>query len=246
MVEKVVGGLCLFLQGAAGNQDTIRDAACRPQDARWVGKQIGLEAARVAELIETQPMRQEIGRLVESSWPMGVVRRVFDGESDDTVRCILRQVRLPLWQREPPSDAEMAHVKALEQRLADLRAQGASDAEVREANMNVRRAALDLAVNQRRSRGAHVELEFQAIRLGPTALIGIPVEPFAEMGVAVKKDSPFATTFFSGYTNGVESYLAMPYAFEEGGYEVWMCPFASEAAEITVAESLKLLKELKG
>src|SRR5437899_542639 len=79
-VEAVSGGLCLYLQGAAGNQDTIRDASCRPEDARWVGRQIGLEAARVAELIETQPTRTRIGRVVESSWPMGVVERVADGD----------------------------------------------------------------------------------------------------------------------------------------------------------------------
>ncbi len=244
IVENIVGGTCLFLQGAAGNQDTIRDASCKPEDARWVGKQIGIEAARVAELIETQPTRAEIGRIVESSWPMGVIARVPDGEPDGTVRCISHQVAVPLWQREPPSDDEVAHVKNLEQQLAALRAQGADDGKVREANMNVRRAALDLMVNQRRSRGTHLSMEFQAIRLGGCALVGIPVEPFAEIGVAVKQASPFATTFFSGYTNGVESYMAMPYAFEEGGYEVWMCPFAPEAASISVEESLKLLQEL--
>ena len=34
------------------------------------------EAARVAELIETQPTRTQIARYVESSWTMGVVERV--------------------------------------------------------------------------------------------------------------------------------------------------------------------------
>ena len=244
-VEAVSGGLCLYLLGAAGNQDTIRDASCRPEDARWVGRQIGLEAARVAELIETQPTRTRIGRVVESSWPMGVVERVADGEPDGTVRAISRRIKVPLWQRETPTEAEIAHVKQLEQRLAELRAQGADTAAIREANMNVRRAALDLNCNRLRSRGPAIEMEFQAIRLGPAALVGIPVEPFAEIGVAVKLGSPFAATFFSGYTNGVEGYMAMPYAFEEGGYEVWMCPFAPEAAGVAIDESLTLLNELR-
>ncbi|TMC59376.1 MAG: hypothetical protein E6J26_04005 [Chloroflexi bacterium] len=243
-VEKIAGGACLFLQGAAGNQDTVRDASCRAKDARWIGKQIGLEAARVAEFVETQPTQPQIARLVESSWPMGVVRRVPDGQADGTVRCISRRVPVPLCYREPPSAEEIAQVKLLEQRLAELRAQGAPESQIREANMNVRRAALDLSANQRRSAGQNIDMEFQAIRLGATALIGIPVEPFAEIGVAVKRASPFATPFFGGYTNGVESYMAMPYAFAEGGYEVWMCPFAPEAADITVQESVKLLQQL--
>jgi len=193
-----------------------------------------------------QPTTTRIGRVVESSWPMGVVERVAAGESDGTVRALSRRIKIPLRQRETPSAAEIAHVKELEQRLAELRAQGADTAAIRSANMNVRRAALDLNCHRLRSRGPEIEMEFQAIRMGPAALVGIPVEPFAEIGVAVKSGSPFATTFFSGYTNGVESYMAMPYAFEEGGYEVWMCPFAPDAAGLTIQESLNLLKELKG
>jgi len=234
---------------ALASRKDVRDAvrAARQAQPTWAGMTAynrGQVLYRVAELIETQPTHAQISRLVESSWPMGVVRRAHDGEADSTVRCISRRVPLPLNQREPPSDDERAYVKQLETQLAELRAQGASDGDIREANMHVRRAALDLSVNQRRSVGAALDIEFQAIRFGPTALVGIPVEPFAEIGVAVKNDSPFDTTFFSGYTNGVESYLAMPYAFEEGGYEVWMCPFAPEAAGITIEESLKLLQEL--
>ena len=38
-VESIVGGTCLFLQGVAGNQDTIRDYACRAEAARgWANK----------------------------------------------------------------------------------------------------------------------------------------------------------------------------------------------------------------
>ncbi len=118
--------------------------------------------------------------------------------------------------------------------------------EIRLANMRVRRATLDLNVRKRRSQGKDILLEFQGIRLGATALVGIPVEPFAEIGAQVKAGSPFATTFFSGYTNGSEGYMAMPYAYDEGGYEVWMTPFAPETPGIVVAESLKLLQELHG
>ncbi len=245
-VEALTGATCLFLQGAAGNQDTVRDFANRPEAARWVGRQIGLEAARVAEFIETQPTRPQVDHIVESSWTCGVIAQVPDGEPDGTVRALSRRVAVPLQQRPTPTVEERAHLDRLKARLADLFAQGAPDEVVREANMQVRRAALDLRVNERRSQGAHVELEFQAIRLGPTALMGIPVEPFAEIGAAVKAQSPFATTFFSGYTNGVELYMPTADAYPDGGYEVWMSPFAPQAADLTVAESVRLLNELHG
>jgi hypothetical protein len=243
-VESIVGGTCLFLQGAAGNQDTVRDYRCRPEDARWVGKQIGIEAARVASLIETQPQTLDVSKHVESSWTMGIGGSIPAGEGDGTVRAVSQVVALPAWQHPPPTQDEIDHVAQLEAELAALRAKGAPDAQVREANMRVRRAALNLSVNKKRSASDKVEMEFQAIRLGNTALVGIPVEPFAEIGVAVKERSPFATTFFSGYTNGVNFYMPMPYAYEEGGYEVWMSPFAPEAAEMTIDESVALLEEL--
>jgi|GEM_PF-117682 len=243
-VENLTGATCLFLQGAAGNQDTIRDYSCRVEDARWVGRQIGLEVVRVAELIETQPSKMKIAKHVESSWTMGVVERVPVGEADPRVRCLSRKIKLPAWTRPQPSDAERSHLKDLEKHLANLRAHNAPVEEIRKANMDTRRAALDLWSTERRSKGTHIEMEFQAIRLGSTALVGIPVEPFAEIGAEVKAGSPFATTFFSGYTNGVESYMPTAAAYEEGGYEVWMAPFAPQAAGITVAESLKLLREL--
>lgn len=50
--------------------------------------------------------------------------------------------------------------------------------------MAVRRASLNLNVNKKRSAGTELPIEVQAIRLGNTALVGIPVEPFAEIGVA--------------------------------------------------------------
>jgi len=201
-VEGLTGATCLFLQGAAGNQNTMRDYSCKPEDARWVGRQIGLEAVRVAEFIEPQPTEMRIGKYVESSWTMGVAERAPTGQPDGRVACISRTVSVPMWKHDPPAEAEIKKVKDLEQRLADLRAGGAPVEQIREANMRVRRATLDLTVKTRRSKGTEIAMEFQAIRLGPTALVGIPVEPFAEIGAEVKAASPFATTFFSGYTNG--------------------------------------------
>lgn len=245
-VESLTGGMCLFLQGAAGNLDTLRDFSCRTEDARWIGKQIGIEAARVAELVETRPSRLEITSFVESSWTMGVAERVPEPEAGPVVRCISRMIPLPLWKRGPVTEAEIAHLEDLKRNLAGLRASGAPDAEVREANRLARRATLELRIAEQRSDGETLSIEFHAIRLGPVALVGIPVEPFAEIGVEVKAQSPFATTFFSGYSNGVHNYMPVRSAYEEGGYEVWMTPFAPETAEITVAKSLEMLRELAG
>jgi hypothetical protein len=74
--------------------------------------------------------------------------------------------------------------------------------------------------------------------------VGIPAEPFAEIGAEIKSGSPFATTFFSGNTNGGYAYVPIPEAYAQGGYEVWMTPFAPEAAGVLVEGTLAVLHEL--
>ncbi len=243
-VEGVLGGLCLFLQGAAGDQDTVHDYSCRVEDTRWVGRQIGLEAARVADGLPTQPVTRRIARQVQSSWTMGVVEYVPDGIPDGTVRCQTRTLALPRWEQPPPTEADTARVQELQEQLAALHRRGAPEAEVRAANLQVRRALLALETARRRSQPGPIPLELQAIRLGSTALVGMPVEPFAETGVALKAGSPFAATFVSGYTNGAAGYLPVASAYPEGGYEIWVTPFAPEAAALVAEAGADLLAAL--
>lgn len=244
VVEGALGGLCLFLQGAAGDQDTVHDYSCRVADTRWVGRQVGLEAARVAAGLHTQPVRRRLAQQVESSWTMGVVEYVAEQPPDGTVRCQARSVPLPRWHQPAPTDEEVRQVQSLQARLAELHRSRAPQDEVRAANLKVRRALLALETARRRSQPGPIDLELQAIRLGPTALLGMPVEPFAEMGAALKAGSPFATTFISGYTNGAAGYLPVASAYPEGGYEVWVTPFAPEAAAQAAAAGAELLAAL--
>jgi hypothetical protein len=249
LVESLTGATCLFLQGAAGDQDTIRDYACQVDAARWVGRQVGLEAARVAEAIETRPGTRRVVRQVESSWTMGVTDHVpdliGDGAPLAVVRSRTRQVALPRWRQAPPSEVDVAQVPALQARLADLHRQGAPVEVVREANLKVRRALLALETARRRSEAGPILLEIQAIQLGPVALLSMPVEPFAEIGAAIKARSPFEATLVSGYSNGSAGYLPVASAYPEGGYEIWVTPFAPEAAGLVIEASLELLGQLK-
>jgi hypothetical protein len=138
----------------------------------------------------------------------------------------------------------LARLAGLRQRLADVRASGAPEEEVRAANREVRRASLEMWIVEERSRGTSVDLEFQAMRLGNIALLGIPCEPFNQLGAEIKRRSPFPLTLFSGYTNGFTGYMPNAEAYPEGGYEVWVTPYAPEAAGITVEKGLEIISQL--
>ena len=77
-------------------------------------------------------------------------------------------------------------------------------------------------------------LEVHGLRIGPLGFIGVPLEPFIELGTAIVAASPFGQTFVSGYTNGYRNYLPTIDQWPRGGYEVDICAFRPEAATLLV------------
>jgi hypothetical protein len=111
--------------------------------------------------------------------------------------------------------------------------------------MKAKRARAQAVRARRISGRSHLEVEVQAICLGDLAMVSVPAEPFSWIGTEVKRRSPFAHTLFSGYSNGAWSYIPTAEGFAEGGYEVGMSLFSSEAAETLVDEAVALLEELE-
>jgi hypothetical protein len=83
-----------------------------------------------------------------------------------------------------------------------------------------------------------------ALRLGPVALVGVPVELFTEIGTGIRDASPFATTLVSGYWNGYRNYLPTDAERERGGYEIDISPFRSGADVLVSAAAGRVLAAL--
>ena len=82
-------------------------------------------------------------------------------------------------------------------------------------------------------------LEVHGLRIGPLGFIGVPLEPFIELGTAIVAASPFGQTFVSGYTNGYRNYLPTIDQWPRGGYEVDICAFRPEAATLLVESATR-------
>ena len=83
------------------------------------------------------------------------------------------------------------------------------------------------------------------IAFGNIALVGCNIEPFCEIGIAIKKASAFAMTLMCGYTNGRLAYMATAEEWSKGGYEVENSPFGREAADTLAKQILETLAEMK-
>jgi neutral ceramidase len=93
-----------------------------------------------------------------------------------------------------------------------------------------------------------VPLILQALRIGDLGIAAIPCEVFVEIGLEIKKKSPFATTFTTSLANGYNGYLPTPEHHRLGGYETWRARSSYleiDASTRIVEQLLGLLREVK-
>jgi len=92
----------------------------------------------------------------------------------------------------------------------------------------------------------HIELDVQVFRLSAdVALVGLPGEVFVELGLAIKRGSPFGTTLVAELCNDTPDYIPTRKAFGEGSYEVTNSRVAPGGGEQLVETALRLLRELR-
>ena len=94
-----------------------------------------------------------------------------------------------------------------------------------------------------------VELKLQALRVGDLAIVSIPCEVFAAIGLEIKDRSPFETTFTIALANGYNGYLPTPRQHGLGGYETWRSGWSYlevDASPKITAVLYEMLDELAG
>ncbi|HOC56733.1 MAG TPA: neutral/alkaline non-lysosomal ceramidase N-terminal domain-containing protein [Verrucomicrobiota bacterium] len=96
------------------------------------------------------------------------------------------------------------------------------------------------------SLSARYPMEVQVFRLdAETAIVCLPCETFVELGLAIKRASPFKRTLVIEICNDRPSYIPTLKAFGEGSYEVTNARAKPGAGEMLVDAAVRLLKELK-
>ena len=101
-----------------------------------------------------------------------------------------------------------------------------------------------VAAAERREETLTVQL--QALRIGDLAVCGIPFETFVEIGLDLKKRSPFPRTMVIGLANARHGYLPTPEQHKLGGYETWLGTntVQEDASVIITNHLLEMLAEL--
>ena len=116
--------------------------------------------------------------------------------------------------------------------------------EIEAATFVTKRANMALTRSKFYAGKTETPVEVNLLQIGPAMLVGTQGEPFVEIGLQIKERSPFAHTWFGGYTSGWAGYIPMPDAYPLKGYEVETSPFTPDAAGKLVEGTVGLLEAL--
>lgn len=218
-VRSFTGGDCLFLQGCAGNILPLESFQDMPGPEVTFGRALALAALRAWAEAEVRPRQLERTEY-RSAVPIARYRRMPTGvEFDNRVDFAEVWVALPL--DSLPSAAEMSVVRRdLESRARTLKEAGAGPDQWNPLEIHATwAAAMEEHLNaDTAERVLHAPV--QVIRLGRRAIVGLPGEPFNEIGTYIKDHSPADFTLCCGYTNDAVGYLPTSEEHPYGGYEV--------------------------
>ena len=219
------GAVAIFLQGATGNIDP------RSRGSFEVAREHGVEAGRAAldslahaQAIEDAPIG---ARLIALKLKLSSV----DERIAEARRCAA-QTEASLTNHRGGEGVQLKRLR--DQHELSLAQLAAAEA-LEEQNRRDRR--VDLAQRE-------LATAMTLITIGGVAIVGIPGEPFVELGLAIKANPLFDHTLIAGYCNDLIGYIPSREAYSQGGYEVETARVAAGSGEAIVATALETLTSM--
>ena len=89
-----------------------------------------------------------------------------------------------------------------------------------------------------------IPAEVQGMKIGDCVLITSPAEVLVEVGLNVKRASPYEHTFIAAFSNGYMHYGPPASDYDKGGYEVTECLLAPEWQQIYEQKANEIIRRL--
>ncbi len=242
VAEQILGprSTALFFNGCCGNINPTWVRQDYPEVHR-VGSIVGARAAALSQ--ELRPLGQGL-RAHNIRWNEITERPVIAGHLVEPAPFSVASVSVDMPYRRGPADAEM------ESLVRDLEAGGAGAAGLegrRQTAARLSRARTErLALQRIAGEGPTRPEEVQAFRLGRDLyLLALPGEVFVETQEEIRRRCGLDSLIVVAYANDYPGYFCRPEAYEQGGYEAGVTPFAPEAEPLLVAGALAALEKVR-
>jgi len=231
VIRKIKGDgvVVLFANGALGNINHVDYSNPNTNEfgyewARWMGSELARDALRVMEATNTST---ECSLGVRSEVIKIPIREIPD---EDLKRA-----------KEASEGAKLPITSPQEWRGGGLTANFLEHPFWR--GMWAREIVL---LAEEKEKNPNVDVEVQAISVGNSAFVGVPVEYFAEFGLEMKEKSKIKPAFVVGLANGCAGYVPTLRAFKGGGYETKTAcssKLVPEAGRMILDTAMRLLRK---
>ena len=227
-VEKILDGTkCIFFNGAQGDVNHVN---VHPKDGDLNGMFIDFD-----DVARGYSHAEYIARVVT-----GGVLQAYDKVKYVEVDSIVsKQKTIQIPSNKPtPEELPEAH------RINDLHIAG-KDNELPYEGMMLTTVVAEAARKVRLENAPDTfDMILSAVKIGPVAFIGIPGEPFSEIGKQIKETEGYEMIILSCNTNGKEGYFPMQDSYDEGGYEARSSNFKAGVGEYIIKEGKMLIESL--
>lgn len=227
-LEKALDGVkCMFFPGAEGD---VGSTHVNPTGGDMNDTEISFDNE-----MKSPGMARFVGRALA-----GTVLQVYDKAAYvdvDSIDCVRKTLKIPT-NMPKPEDLPLAH------KYKELHDAGRDDLIPYTAMELTTVVAEALRMCELEHGPEFIELTLTGIRIGNVALVGIPGEPFTDVGIRIKEAEGWDLILPCALTNGYQGYFPMQSAFDEGGYEARTSQYAAGVAERIIAGGKELLEEM--
>ena len=272
VIEDNLGGaMALFLQGAAGDiTEVLYKDVNRPRDSEPLGTMLGLSTLKALKDIQTKDVKlsviSETLRLPrKTDFPERIESLLREQAALlGSLRGTSLNIKtfMPLYIKhalnsDNPSYYSYRYLQAEKTGTDEL---SAIDAQNRGHMQKYLRNILAMeklariqdkiatlkrhqAINEKAGEPT-IPTEVQGMKIGDCVLITSPAEVLVEVGLNVKKASPYEHTFMAACSNGYIHYGPPADDYDKGGYEVTECLLAPEWQRIYEKKANKIIRRL--
>lgn len=224
-IEKSLDGVkSIFFNGAEGD---VGSTNVYPSGGDMNDTEISFDNE-----MKSPGMARFVGRAVAGS-----VLQVYDKANYVDVDCIglvKKEIKVPA---NNPDPNDMPRAK----KFKELHEAG-RDADIPYEAMELTTVVAEALRMCRMENGPeNIALMLTGLKIGPVAMLGIPGEPFTDIGVGIKEVAGWDMIMPCALVNGSEGYFPMQSAYDEGGYEARTSCYKAGVAEKIIAEGKAIL-----
>ncbi len=201
LIEREVGGTCVFFHGASGDMTPRRSYESNVEAAEQNGRELGYAALAALTAMPPPGHRLEYRGIEESGTALGIWQLTKKPSISEAITAERVTTTLPI--RDMPTRADIERAMAANPSRYELE-------------------RLERAMDRRAIVGDGAEGDFYLTcwRLGDAFVLATPAEPYSQFQIELRARFPHTTVAVLNATDGCLNYLPVPDAFQRDVYQV--------------------------